>query len=46
MPWTIPLSVAPGTYVLLACADDRKVIAEANEANNCRASGTTIVVVP
>jgi len=43
---TIPLSVAPGTYVLLACADDRKVIAEANEANNCRASGTTIVVVP
>ena len=43
---TIPLSVVPGTYVVFACADGKKVIAEAREANNCRASDTPIVVVP
>jgi hypothetical protein len=29
---------------VLACADDTKVIAESSEANNCRASGTAVVV--
>jgi subtilase family serine protease len=33
-----------GTYFLLACSDDTKLVAESNEANNCRASATTVVV--
>ena len=43
---TIPSTVLPGTYVLLACADDTKVVAESTEANNCRASVTAVVVAP
>jgi hypothetical protein len=43
---TIPLGVGPGTYVVFACADDKKVITEAREGNNCRASDTPIVVMP
>jgi subtilase family serine protease len=43
---TIPSATLPGTYVLLACADDTKVIAESNDTNNCRASGTAVVVAP
>ena len=43
---TIPGGAAPGTYYLLACADDIGVIAETNEGNNCRASGTTVQLVP
>ncbi len=43
---TIPLTVVPGTYVVFACANDKKVIVETREGNNCRASNTTIVVVP
>jgi hypothetical protein len=35
---TIPVSTKPGTYSLLACADDRNVVIEDNEGNNCRAS--------
>jgi hypothetical protein len=42
----IRATTRPGTYVLLACADDTKVVAEGNETNNCRASGTPIVVSP
>jgi subtilase family serine protease len=43
---TIRSSTAPGVYFLLACADDRQVVAESNEANQCRASTTTITVTP
>jgi len=43
---TIPSTTLPGTYVLLACADDTKVVAESNDTNNCRASGTAVVVAP
>ena len=35
---TVPSSTPPDTYYLIACADDAKVVAESDEANNCRAS--------
>jgi hypothetical protein len=40
----IPATTPPATYFVLACADDTDVIGEGNEANNCRASATTITV--
>jgi subtilase family serine protease len=43
---TIPSTTVPGTYVLLACADDTKLVVESNDTNNCRASGTAVVVAP
>jgi subtilase family serine protease len=43
---TIPSTIVPGTYVVLACADDGKAVVEASEANNCRASGTPVAVTP
>jgi subtilase family serine protease len=43
---TVPSTMLPGTYVLLACADDTAAVTEASEANNCRASGTAVVVAP
>jgi subtilisin family serine protease len=43
---TIPAATAPGTYFLLACADDTAQIVEASEANNCRAATGTIAVGP
>jgi hypothetical protein len=43
---TIPSSTVSGTYFLLACADDTKVVAESNEGNNCRSSNTQIGVGP
>jgi subtilase family serine protease len=43
---TIPSTTLPATYFLLACADDTKLVAESNEANNCGASGTAVVVNP
>ena len=39
---TIPSTTAPGTYYLLACADDTAVVVETNDGNNCIASATTI----
>ena len=42
----IPSTTLPGTYVVLACADDTKLVAESSDANNCRASGTAVVVTP
>src|SRR5262249_2879571 len=42
----IPTTTVPGTYVLLACADDTRLVAEQNETNNCRASSTPVVVIP
>jgi subtilase family serine protease len=41
---TIPTNASTGTYFLLACADDTKVVFESSETNNCRASSTTVVV--
>jgi hypothetical protein len=43
---TIPGTTATGTYFVLGCADDRKVIVEGDEGNNCRASATQIIVTP
>lgn len=43
---TIPLSIAPGDYFLLACADGADKIPERENANNCRASGATVVIQP
>jgi subtilase family serine protease len=43
---TIPSTTLPGTYVLLACADDARAIPESNETNNCRASATAVTVTP
>jgi hypothetical protein len=42
---TIPSSTAAGTYYLLACADDKKKVAESNETNNCVASTSTMQVI-
>jgi hypothetical protein len=42
---TVPTTVAPGTYYLLACSDDLGVVAESNEANNCGAASVTPVAV-
>ena len=41
---TVPTTLAPGTYTLLACADDLAAIKETSDANNCVASSTPIVV--
>jgi subtilase family serine protease len=38
--------VTPGTYYLLACADDTLLVVESDESNNCLASTTTVMVVP
>ena len=43
---TIPTTVSPATYYLLACADDLKKVAESNEKNNCKASATQVTVNP
>jgi len=41
---TVPAATAPGTYFLLACADDTGTVPESNEGNNCIASATTVQV--
>ena len=41
---TVPAATPLGTYRVLACADDSSKLAESNEGNNCRASGSTLVV--
>ena len=43
---TIPGATPLNTYFLLACADDAKSVAEIDEANNCKASSTTVTVTP
>jgi subtilase family serine protease len=43
---TIPGATAPGSYYLLACADDIGAITESDETNNCGASATTVQVSP
>jgi len=41
---TVPRNVAPGNYYLLACADDRLVVPESIETNNCRNSSLRVSV--
>lgn len=43
---TIPSTIAFGTYHLLACADDKGVVMESNETNNCVASASATVIGP
>ena len=43
---TIPTTTPLRTYYLLACADDTRLVAEASDANNCRASATRVTVGP
>ena len=43
---TIPAATPANTYFVLACADGLNAVAETSEANNCRASGTTVTVTP
>jgi len=39
---TIPMNVAPGSYFLLACADDNRAVQEEDETNNCAATAITV----
>jgi hypothetical protein len=41
---TVPLATPAGTYFVLACADDLAVVEENNEVNNCRSSGSLVIV--
>jgi hypothetical protein len=41
---SIPTTTTPGTYYLLACADDPGAVAEVDETNNCLASTSTVLV--
>ena len=43
---TIPAATPPNTYFLLACADATSTVVETDEANNCKASSTTVTVTP
>lgn len=43
---TIPSTTPPGQYYLLACADDRTLVAETDERNNCVASATPVMLGP
>jgi subtilisin family serine protease/lysozyme family protein len=41
---TIPISLAAGSYYLLACADDTNLVSESNETNNCGASSLSLQI--
>jgi hypothetical protein len=41
---TVPLATPLGTYRVLACADDTSKVGENDNANNCRASTTTVTI--
>jgi hypothetical protein len=41
---TVATTTAPGTYSVIACADDARAIVESDDTNNCRASATAITV--
>ena len=41
---TVPTASAPGTFYVLACADDTSLVIESDETNNCLASTSTIQV--
>lgn len=38
--------IAPGTYYIIACADQTQAVGETSETNNCTASATTFTVTP
>src|SRR5439155_22982631 len=40
----IPAGAAPGSYRLLACADDRRRVRETSEVDNCRAAPAAVTV--
>lgn len=40
----VPSSTMPGTYRVIACADDTQMAKEAVESNNCAASGMPVTV--
>jgi hypothetical protein len=40
----IPAAVPDGAYFLIACADDRRVVHESNEKDNCHSSTTKVAV--
>ena len=42
---TVPATAAPGSYVLLACADGARKVKESNERNNCRGAVRRVQVV-
>jgi hypothetical protein len=37
--------VKPGVYYVIGCADDTELVVEEDEADNCRASSTTLRVL-
>ena len=39
---TIPATVSPGSYFIGACADDRDLVVETSESNNCRTTAIAI----
>ena len=43
---SIPTNTAPGSYRVLACADDGKAIVELDELNNCVAGNAVQVTLP
>lgn len=40
----VPLTMPPGTYTLLACADVTNAVAESDETGNCRAAATPVTI--
>ena len=42
----VPLTLPPGNYWIIACADDLGVDPEGNEGNNCRAATAAVRVLP
>lgn len=40
----VPLTMPPGTYTLLACADDANAVPESDDTNNCRAAPTLVTI--
>ena len=43
---SVPTGTAPGSYRILACADDGKATAELDETNNCAAGNAVQVTLP
>ena len=43
---TIPAATPPDTCYVLACAHGPNTVVETDEANNCKASSTTVTVTP
>ncbi len=41
---TVPRNAALGNYYLLACADDRLIVSESTETNNCRSSTLRVTI--